>query len=207
MTPDRTQLAVAYVGSCCPHVGAFHGTTEVHSYLRDTAADLRAAAPSSAFPDRYSEYVAYAMDVIATADFLSPPAAIASVYLATRFEYYFRVLSGRLNADGTWVSPADQAATQSKINDHRLGRKQVSSVSLAYKIMKLAAARPLSQCCSALDATIYAKPTTAGGKGIADLGDRIEFGRHAVGHGHWGDISAEGVFYGLVTALVFYNQA
>ena len=42
---------------------------------------------------------------------------------------------------------------------------------------------------------------------IADLGDRIEFGRHAVGHGHWGDISAEALFYGLVTALVFYNQA
>jgi hypothetical protein len=74
--------------------------------------------------------------------------------------------------------------------------------------MKLNASIPLSQHCSALDATIYAIPTTvAGGKTIADLGDRIEFGRHAVGHGHWGDISSEALFYGLMTALVFYNQA
>ena len=42
---------------------------------------------------------------------------------------------------------------------------------------------------------------------VADIGDRIEFGRHAVGHGHWGDISAEALFYGLMTSLVFYNQA
>ena len=42
---------------------------------------------------------------------------------------------------------------------------------------------------------------------LTDIGDRIKFGRDAVGHGHWGDISAEALFYGLMTSLVFYNQA
>jgi len=38
------------------------------------------------------------------------------------------------------------------------------------------------------------------------VGDRIAFGRHAAGHGQWGDISAEAAFYGLMTALIFYAQ-
>jgi len=208
MPSTRTQLAIDYITSCCPRVGAFHGATDIHAYISDTAAEMAVAASSTAFPDRYIEHVAYAMDVVARNDFTSPPAAVASVYLATRFEYYFRVLSGRLNADGTWISQADQAAAQNQINDDRLKKRRISSVSLAYKIMKLNASLPLFQYCSALDETIYSNPiTVTGGKIVADLGDRIEFGRHAVGHGHWGDISAEALFYSLMTALVFYNQA
>lgn len=207
-TSDRTKLAIDYITTCCPRVGAFHGTFEVNAYICETAAEMAAAPSSTAFPDRYIEHVAYAMDIVATNGFTSPPAAVSSVYLATRFEFYFRVLSGRLKADGTWISSADHSAVRHQISDQRLGRERISSVSLAYKIMKLNASIPLSQHCSALDATIYAIPTTvAGGKTIADLGDRIEFGRHAVGHGHWGDISSEALFYGLMTALVFYNQA
>ena len=34
----------------------------------------------------------------------------------------------------------------------------------------------------------------------------IAFARHAAGHGRQGDISAEAVFYGLVTAIIFYNR-
>ena len=41
---------------------------------------------------------------------------------------------------------------------------------------------------------------------VADIGDRIEFGRHAVGHGHWGDMSGEALFYGLMTSLIFYSE-
>jgi hypothetical protein len=207
MTSTRSQLAIDFIKDCCPHVGAFHGTTAVHAYVHDTAAEMATTPASAAFPERYIEHVAYAMQVVATNDFTSPPAAVASVYLATRFEYYFRVLSRRLNADGTWVSPSDQVAVNAQITDPRLGRARISSVSLAYKIMKLDASRPLPQCCADLDAMLYHCPTAAGGKTIADLGDRIEFGRHAVGHGHWGDMSAEALFYGLTTALVFYNQA
>ena len=36
---------------------------------------------------------------------------------------------------------------------------------------------------------------------------KIGLGRHAVGHGHWSDMSAEALFYGLITSLVFYDTA
>jgi hypothetical protein len=146
--------------------------------------------------------------MVASNMFLSAPAAIASVYLATRFEFYFRILSGKLNGDGTWMSLSAQQAAQATINDSRLGRNRISSVALAYRIMKLDQSRKIVQACTALDNSLYATPTqVVGGMTVADIGDRIEFGRHAVGHGHWGDISAEALFYGLLTAVVFYNQA
>lgn len=164
------------------------------------------AKPSNVLPDRYIEHVAYALDMAASNMFTSPPAAIAAVYLATRFEFYFRVLSGKLNGDGTWVSPAAQQAAQSAIDDHRLARNRISSVALAYKIMKLDQSQSVVQHFTALDNALYPTPTTVvGPMTVADLGDRIEFGRHAVGYGHWGDMSAEALFYGLMTSLVFYN--
>ena len=59
----------------------------------------------------------------------------------------------------------------------------------------------------ALDKAILPAPIMAVGSfEVADIGDRIAFGRHSAGHGLWGDISSEAVFYGLVTAIVFYNQ-
>ena len=61
--------------------------------------------------------------------------------------------------------------------------------------------------CAALDGVLYLKPTLAAdGTIISYVGDRIEYGRHAVGHGSRGDISAEAVFYGLMTAIVFYER-
>ena len=203
---ERSQRAVDYVTSCCSTIGAFQGTSEVHRYLKETAAEMATAKPSIVLPDRYIEHVAYALHMAASNRFTSPPAAIAAVYLATRFEFYFRVLSGKLNGDGTWVSPAAQQTTRSAINDSRLARNRVSSVSLAYKIMKLNQSQSIVQHFTELDNALYATPTTVvGPMTVADLGDRIEFGRHAVGHGHWGDMSAETLFYGLMTSLVFYN--
>jgi hypothetical protein len=204
---DRTQQAYDFITTCCRYVGAFQGTSDVHQYLKETAAEMVVSKPSAVFPDRYIEHVAYGVDMVASSMFLSPPAAIASVYLATRFEFYFRTLSGKLNGDGIWMPLSAQQAAQAAINDSRLGRNRISSVALAYKIMKLDQSRKIVQACTALDDSLYATPTTVvGGMTVADIGDRIEFGRHAVGHGHWGDISAEALFYGLLTAVVFYNQ-
>ena len=59
------------------------------------------AAPNTLFPQRYKEHVAYALGMVAQHSFTSPPAAIGAVYLATRFEFFFRLLSGKLNGDGT----------------------------------------------------------------------------------------------------------
>ena len=205
---DRTQQAIDFIKTCCRNVGAFQATYDVHRYLKETASEMSASEPSEVFPDRYIEHVAHAIDMVASNMFTSAPAAIASVYLATRFEFYFRILSGKLNGDGTWVSLFAQQGAQAAINDARLRRNRISSVALAYRIMKLDQSRKIVQACMALDNSLYSTPTTVvGGMTVADIGDRIEFGRHAAGHGHWGDISAEALFYGLMTAAVFYNQA
>ena len=42
---------------------------------------------------------------------------------------------------------------------------------------------------------------------IEDVGDWIKFARNSACHGLWGDISGDAVFYGLVTAIIFHNQA
>jgi hypothetical protein len=202
----KAQQAADFIVSHCPNVGAFYGSGEPYRFLQETAEHMHAARPTSIFPDRYIQHVAYAMGMVGSNTFLTPPAAVASVYLATRFECYFRLLSEKLNADGTWVSQAAQQATLALLADARLKRPRISSVSLAYEIMKTGTSKLVPYCAS-LDRILYASPTSASGNfPIEDVGDRIEFGRHAAGHGHWGDISAEAVFYGLMTALVFYAQ-
>jgi len=213
---DRTQQALDFIKTCCRYVGRFDGmsavpASDVYRYLKETARAMEASQPSALFPERYIEHVAYALDMVASNLPTSSPAAIASLYLATRFEFYFRILSGKLNRDGTWVSPSEHQRAQAAIMDPRLkgklGGKQISSVALAYKIMKLNKSCKISQSCTALDDALYATPTIRAGKiPIADIGDRIEFCRNAAGHGNWGDISAEAVFYGLMTALIFHNQ-
>jgi hypothetical protein len=160
--------------------------------------------------------VVYAIDMVASSQFTSPPAAIASVYLVTRFDLYFRILSGKLNANGTWISPEAQAAAQAALKDFRLKKKlkneRISDVALAYKIMKIDQSRPLAQHCARIDKILYPTPqifygSRKGEEKICDIGDRIAFCRHHAGHGYWGDISSEAEFYGLMTALVFYNQS
>ncbi len=199
--------AIEYITTCCGRIGAFAGPRTVHVFLAKAATDMASSAPSLAFPSRYIEHVACATDMVARNGFASSPAAIASLYLVTRFEFYFRVLSGTLNSDGTWKSQQDQRNVFDAVGDNRIMRKRVSSVSLAYKIMKRNASCPFVQCCDRLDEALYAQPTRAVGDSIiSNIGDRIGFGRHAVGHGHWGDISSEALFYGLLTAIVFYSQ-
>jgi hypothetical protein len=201
---DRAQQAADFIVSHCPNVGAFHGSGEPYGFLQETAEHMRAATPTAVFPPRYIEHVAYAIDMVGSNMFTTPPAAVASAYLASRFEFYFRLLSGNLNGDGTWVSQSARQAALTTLRDQRLTKPRISSVSLAYEVMRLGTSRVLPYC-ALLDRTLYASPIKAGGNfAIEHVGDRIEFGRHAVGHGQRGDISAEAVFYGLMTAIVFY---
>lgn len=205
---DRAQRAVDFITSCCSSVGAFRGTSDVNQFLKETADEMAESGPSDVFPDRYKEHVAFAIDMVASNRFTSSPAAIASVYLATRFEFYFRILSRKLNGEGTWVSPAAKTAAQSEIKDRRLKSNQISCVALTYNIMKLDQTRCIVQHCNELDKAMFSTPIiVVGPMTVADIGDRIKFGRHAVSHGHWGDISAEALFYGLMTSLVFYSEA
>jgi hypothetical protein len=204
---ERSQLAVDFIINSCSNIGSFWGTSDVNQYLKETAIEMAIAKPSNVLPERYIEHVAYAINMIASSMVTSPPAAIASTYLATRFEFYFRILSGKLNGDGTWISPAAKQMAQSAINDSRLQRnRRISSVALAYKIMNLNQSQPVVQYFIVLDNALYSpQPNVVSSTTIKDIGDRIEFGRHAVGHGEWGDMSSEAIFYGLVTSLVFYN--
>lgn len=203
---DRVRRASDLIVSCCAHVSAFHGSGDAHQFLMETAAEMRGCRPSAVLPQRYIEHVAYALDIVARYRFLSPQAAIASVYLATRFEFYFRILSGKLTRDGTWVSELAQQEAIDAIADARLKRPRISSVALAYRVMKLDIGR-VSTACRALDEALYSSPIELGtGFVISNLGDRIEFGRNEAGHGARGDISAEAVFYGLMTAIIFYGH-
>jgi hypothetical protein len=201
---EKAQQAAEFIVSHCPNVGAFNGTGEPYGFLQETAEAMRIAKPTPVFHERYIEHVAYAMDMVARNWFLSPPAAVASVNLATRFEFYFRVLSEKLAGDGTWLSLSAQQTARAQIQDQRLSRSRISSVALAYEVMKLGTAKAVPYC-AWLDHTLYASPITASNNfTITTVGDRIEYGRHAVGHGQRGDISAEGVFYGLMTAVIFH---
>jgi hypothetical protein len=203
---DRSARAVSYIVNCCPTIGRYAGMTNVYGFLQETAAEMSQTKASEVFPDRYIEHVAYAMSLVSSNLFTSPPAAVASVYLANRFEFYFRMISKKLHPDGTWISSMEQAASKSEIEDDRLNKKRISSVALAYRIMKLNKSHGAVQHFIALDNAIHSVPyKTMTGFKIECIGDRIEFSRHAVGHGHSGDISSEGVFHGLVTALIFHS--
>jgi hypothetical protein len=208
-----TDEAMFYITNWYSQIGAANtsklipGLSGPSVVIQTAARDMLEAKPSDAFPDRHKEHIAYALRMVASSTFLEPPAAVASVYLATRFEFYFRVLSGRLKADGTWKTDKDKEEVRNLLSDGRLNKNRIQSVALAYKIMKTNTGIPLVQVCNDLDTSLYPKPRDMPGrKTISDIGGRIEYLRHRAGHGHWGDISAESLFYGLLTAIVFYNQ-
>lgn len=204
---NPTQEAMRYVLQSCSNIGAFYGTSDVEKFLKKVAEDIANSQETSVFPSRYREHVAYAVDMVASHSFTSPPAAIASVYLNTRFEFYFRILSRKLNSDGTWVAPKAQDTAKAILGDNRLGAQRINSVALAYKIMKINKSSAISQLCIELDNKLFPNPITMPDSSeMTDVGDRIEYMRNRVAHGHWGDISAEAIFYGLMTAIIFYNQ-
>ena len=204
----RLDEAVGYIISHCPRIGSYAGDDTPYRYLAKVAEEMEAAKHTQLFPARYKEHVAYAVGMVAKHGFLAPPAAIAAVYLATRFEFFFRLLSGKLNGDGTWLNKTvDQPAAVAILGKKGLQGNRVSDVAVTYKLMKLDQSRLVARTFAALDTSIFPSPTTAvGGFKLADIGDRIAFGRHSAGHGLWGDISSDAVFYGLVIAVIFYSQ-
>ena len=135
----------------------------------------------------YKEHVVYTVGMVARHGVLEPPAASAAVYLATRFEFFFRVLSGKLQGDGTWLHKAvDQPVAVATIGKKGLQGDRVSDVAVTYKLMKLNQSRPAAGVFDTLDKAICSVPLKAvGGFHIADIGDRIAFGRHSAGHAFW----------------------
>ena len=194
--------AINYIINCCPHIGGFSVTGDVYRFLERVASEMNDSQNTEIFPSRYKEHVAYAMNMIASNQVMSPPSAIASEYLVNRFEFYFRILSGKLNGDGTWVTP--QARDEAKnILNIRMG-KRVSNVATTYKILKLNQSCSIYSYCVELDRSLYSNRGAS--SSIKNIGDRIGYSRNNASHGQWGDISSESIFYGLLTALIFYNQ-
>jgi len=199
---NPTREAMDYIKYCCQHIGSFTGNyNDVAGFIAQTASKLEVSQPTLLFPERYKEHVGYALHMVSNSYFLSPPAAIASVYLATRFEFYFRVLSGVLKTDGIWISESLRYSVAS-VRKKPLPKKGISSVALTYKIMKLNQPQQVIPIFAQLDRDLF---STAKGE-YMDIGERIEWTRNRAAHGEWGDISAESIFYGLLTAILFYNQ-
>ena len=194
--------AINYIINCCPHIGSFFGTGDVYRFLKRVASEMNDSQNTEIFPSRYKEHVVYAINMIASNEVMSSPSVIASEYLVNRFEFYFRILSGKLNGDGTWVTP--QARDEAKNILNIPMSKCVSNVATTYKILKLNQSCSIYSYCVELDRSLY--PSRGVSSSIKDIGDRIRWSRNRASHGQWGDISSEGIFYGLLTALFFYNQ-
>ncbi len=211
---NPTEEAIFYITKWYPRMGAgdtsarISGLSSPYDVMTKAASDMLQVKPSDAFPDRHKEHIAYALEMVASGGFLSSSAAVGSVYLATRFEFYFRVLSGRLKADGMWKTDKDKQDVQNLLAGVRgLGRPRINSVASAYKIMKTNTELPLAQVCKDIDDVLYPKGIQMpDGSIVSNIGDRIEYLRHRSAHGHWGDISGDADFYGLMTVVVFYNQ-
>lgn len=180
----RSDKAVSYIMTHCRFMGSFAGDGAPYGFLAQVADEMAAAKHTALFPDRYKEHVAYAVGMVARRGFLEPPAAIAAVYLATRFEFFFRVLSGKLKGDGTWLNKAvDQPVAVATLGKKGLQGDRVSDVAVTYKLMKLNQSRPAAGVFDTLDKAIFSVPIKAvDGFHVADIGDRIAFGRHSAGH-------------------------
>ena len=152
-----------------------------HRFLARVSEEMTAAPHTDLFPDRYKVHVAYALRMVARHGFLEPPAAIAAVYLATRFEFFFRLLSGKLKGDGTWLNKAvDQPAAVAALGEKGLKGKRVSDVAVTYKLMKLEQSRPAARVFDSLDKIILPAPIIAVGSfEVGDIGDR----KHPPGRG------------------------
>jgi hypothetical protein len=203
-----TDEAVHYVTNHCRFMGSYAGDFSPFRFLGRVAKEMAAARPTAVFPVGHKEHVAYALGVIAGNHPTTPPTVLATVYLVTQLEFCFRLLSGKLKADGEWVDAAAKDAAKAGLPGVKgLNGDRVSRVETTYKVMKLDQSRPAAQVFDSLDKALFAVPIRAiTDRVIADVGDRIGFIRNIACHGHWGDVSAEGVFCGLVTTIVFYNQ-
>lgn len=106
---DKIQLATNYILETCPNIASYsltfeNGQNPILQFLKELCADINNSKPSKLFPEDLIKNVSYAIQewVKSCEDRNEKrPGVLASVYLATRFEFYFRILSNVLNADGT----------------------------------------------------------------------------------------------------------
>src|SRR6266436_4572352 len=87
------ELAKFYLIACCPKAGAYSLPDGLINLVSD-AADLMISTPDKdIFLGRQKPPVALAMKEAITPELDRPQRAIAALFLATQFEFYFRILS------------------------------------------------------------------------------------------------------------------
>jgi hypothetical protein len=191
---DGSMLALAkcYLVSNCIRAGAWtlHGG---HQNLVTDVADMMAhGSDTDLFVGRQKEPVSVAMKNCISLGVMDPLNAISALYLATQFEFYFRILSGSLNIDGTWKNSEakERAIELLPSKKKQLNRERINSVELAFS---LAILRQDDARCSVVRELSYELNSRVTSNLYKDLGGRIGFCRHRSAHGEWGDVSAEGV--------------
>jgi hypothetical protein len=196
------ELAKYYLLLCCPRAGAYTLLDGLLNIISDCADSITSTPDKDIFHIRQKEAVALAMKEATTPGFDDPRRALASLYLATQFEFYFRILSGLLNPDGSWKSPADHQKAKSLLpKEKRLNYRSISNLELAYKLMVLNNADPRATLLDELDKAIRSRFQS---QLYDNLGGRIKYVRDGGAHGQWGDVSAEGVFYATLTAVLYF---
>ncbi len=157
---DGSKLALTkyYLVACCPVAGAYSLPDGFLNLISDCADTMAAKPDKDIFLGRQKGPVALAMKEAVTLEFEHPRKAIASLYLATQFEFYFRLLSGLLNPDGSWKSPADQQKAKLLLpQESRLSQRSISNVEVVYKLMVLNNADPRASLLNELDAAIRSR--------------------------------------------------
>jgi hypothetical protein len=86
-------------------------------------------------------------------------------------------------------------------DERRLNYRSISNLELAYKLMVRNNADPRAIVLDELDKAIRSRFQS---QLYDNLGGRIKYVRDGGAHGQWGDVSAEGVFYATLTAILYF---
>jgi hypothetical protein len=203
---SKAQLAAQLIIKHCPRAGSCWMDSAAMAFIDELSTSIATSPSSELFGMRHKEHVAYAIHAVATSVPLDPLAALASAFLSTRFELYFRLISKHLNANGTWKSPEAQQAAKTVLADKRLDRGRINDVSLAYRIMLLHSDHPVSRLLIDLESKLTYSFDKTNEFYHHDIGTRIKVLRDPGSHGFYSDLSSEGYFYALLTGIIFYSS-
>jgi hypothetical protein len=201
----RCALAKFFISRNCPSIGAYCGNFDAPHFIANVAADVVTWPMGRGHNDRRLDIIAYALDIASQMSFVTPPGALASVYLLHQLEFFFRVLSGVLHPNGTFIDPSRRAAVIAALPGEQIGGR-INGIALTYKIMQLNLGGVHAvDVYRDLDNSI---PPVAMPDGTMQntVGDRVTYFRHTVSHGEFGDPSSEGLYYALLTAIAIYGS-
>ena len=200
----KAKKSFDYIVRYCNHIGIYESIAEVNDFLDEAASDIEQSPASAVFPENFKNQVAYAIRKTVTRGFVSSEFVINADFLARRFEHYFMLCSGLLDSRGEWVDAEARLKAETILG--MPVESPLDDVGLLYKLARKNHSSSLSKCLCELDDRLYAETVTMpdGKTVISDIGDRISWNRKRVAQGYWNELSSEGMFFSLLTSLVFY---